>query len=124
MLWVKMKDSGARKVLVHTPVQFILDYTIPISSVPAADGNAWQPNKAAAFPIIFAWASFYLNGNFQTDSDTSLFESTAFRISLLSLLPGMALAYYIKYKMDVSNHLKYLTIIYTIFSFIMSIFWI
>jgi hypothetical protein len=41
MLWLKMKDAGARKVLVHMPVQFILDYTIPISSVPAADGNAW-----------------------------------------------------------------------------------
>lgn len=36
-----MKDSGAKKVLVYMPVQFILDYTIPISSVPAADGNAW-----------------------------------------------------------------------------------
>ena len=71
-MWKHAKVLGFKKVFmlfISVPMNFLRDYTIPMSSVPIKDGNEWDQKKAATIPVFYVFASLYLSGQFRCGPD-------------------------------------------------------
>lgn len=100
--------------LVEVPLEFIRNYTCPMSEY--AD---WDRTRASILPFTTLWGFFFLWGKFMED-DYMLYVE----ICLFSMIPLLAFSIYIRFCTKVSEPPKNIMFVYALISFIMSITWI
>lgn len=100
--------------VITAPLNFLRDYTIPIAEV-----DQWDRQRAATIPVFIVLAFFYLNGYIQGD-DVGKYLTW----SLICIVPGALIGTIIKMKTKVSDPPKLLITISAFLCFIMSVVWI
>lgn len=85
-------DSLATQLmkLVSVPLTVLRDYSVPIP-----EEEQWDRQRASVVPMTSVFAFLWLNGNMNQE-DTPAYQSKAFLVGLLWLLPGGAIGYMIR----------------------------
>ena len=75
-----------------------MDYSIPIG-----DEESWDKVRACVLPMTIVTSFFYLNGNLNYGGDIPVVNSTPFKISMYSLIPGFIISILIYFKTSKSK---------------------
>jgi sodium/potassium/calcium exchanger 6 len=101
--------------VISAPLNFLRDYTIPI-----AENDQWDRQRAATIPVFIVFAFFYLEGFITSDEK----GETYLIWSLICIIPGALIGTIIKLKTKVSVPPKTFMNISAFLCFLMSIAWI
>lgn len=86
------EDSLASQLmkLISVPLTVLRDYTVPI-----AEEEQWDRQRASVVPMTTVFAFLWLNGNMKQE-EGSVFKNPAFVCGLVWVLPGAAIGYMIR----------------------------